>query len=122
LTTKLHRHRCAGNPLAGESCEAKPAGAVVCFGYLDRTGKGTAETLSVVMDQEPVPIVLPSCWPHRRDVIRWASDLWGHIAPGAWVDGILGINLALSELREDGGYSRVTINPDPATAVRVEAV
>jgi hypothetical protein len=118
----LHRHRCAGNPSeGGGDCLLKPAGAVVCFGYLDRDG-GYAETLRNVMDQEPAPIVLPSCNVHRRDVIRWAADLWSHIAPGTWVDGIEGIDAVLAKLRDDGGYSPVAINPRPEWAVRVEAV
>jgi hypothetical protein len=116
-------HRCGGDPAEGGSeCLVAPAGAVVCFGYLDTSGSGSAVALRVAMDLEPQPILLPVCAAHRRAMIRWAADNWSHIAPGMWVEGQDGINEALRQLEADGGWQRTYISPDPAWAVRVEAV
>jgi hypothetical protein len=113
------RHRCMGNPATGSSCLLPPVGAIVCFGYLDPTGNGTEVSIAEALDREPQPIVLPVCWAHRRDGIRWAADLWSHIAGGLWVDSV---DEALEVLDREGGYEPVSIAPDPSWAVKVEAL
>ena len=111
MTVKPARYRCIGaihGPVG--DCLTPAAGALVCYGYLDRDeGVPLRESLD-----GPVPMVFPVCTVHRAPLVQWAEHLWGRIANGMWVSAD-GIAWVIRELEAE----RVELYPDPTQAVGV---
>ena len=106
------RYRCTGAIHAGPGDCLRPiAGALCCYGYVDRDqGVPLRESLD-----GPVFLVVPTCKVHRAALSDWAQHLWGDIASAFFVPPE-GIPVVLRKLE---GVERVVVAPDPDQAVRI---
>jgi hypothetical protein len=112
---RLTTYRCVGSlhrPLG--DCSRSIAGALLCYGFLDRD-QGVPLEDSI---DGPVPMLFPSCEVHRAPLVDWAWHLWGDIAEGAWITPAA-IPVALRSMGNQG--DTVVISPDPKQAVRIMA-
>jgi hypothetical protein len=106
------RYRCTGSihgPIG--DCLRPIAGAICCYGYLDRDqGVAMRESLD-----GPVFLVIPTCKVHKSSVIDWAEHCWGAVADAFFVPP-QGIPLVLRKVEP---VERVVVAPDPMDAVRI---
>jgi hypothetical protein len=112
-------YRCVGalhGPVG--DCLVPIAGALLCYGYLDRDHQLPDHYARPLEDalEGPRPLLFFACNRHKAPLVQWAEHLWGQVADGTWIPPeAISPALRFFDMEEDP----VVVSPDPMAAVAI---